>query len=475
MSVNKNELKRVLKVSRQVQDQLNESRFAVKPVVNDFTIPVSSWTLEDNKYIAVISSENLTADNYVEVFFDDSCSEIVSAANISTEGESFQGGILITAKNVPTDTISGSYYIFKGDSFVMKARVNTGNSTETTFVGATSITSGVAGNVPAPLAGDQNKFLCGNGQWAKIPSGSGSGSDNNFTDAYKAKLDSIEAGAQVNLLNGVAFTGAEYDFNTETKVASVTITGGDNFIINNNAVKSASITGAEIDFDAENKTANITISSGGEGAANFTVNGAEVGAMSVTGAASVNVEGNTAIVSITGADDFVLNGNTIKSANITGAEIDFDAETKAANITIQGGSASDFILNGETVKSASITGAAVEIDSLGAASIVLPDSIANVTVNGSAVKKLNFGGAIGVNIVSSLQAANISSTDYSGEIGSLGGQISTANSNIATLSTAYKQLDNRVTVLESQMPSHGYFGIAQTGTGNTLGSWSVII
>ena len=37
------------------------------------------------------------------------------------------------------------------------------------FTGATEFTSGASGLVVAPLAGDENKFLCGNGNWEDIP------------------------------------------------------------------------------------------------------------------------------------------------------------------------------------------------------------------------------------------------------------------------------------------------------------------
>lgn len=41
------------------------------------------------------------------------------------------------------------------------------------FKGATLIKGGASGLVPAPQAGDQNKFLCGNGEWVTVGSGSG--------------------------------------------------------------------------------------------------------------------------------------------------------------------------------------------------------------------------------------------------------------------------------------------------------------
>lgn len=42
------------------------------------------------------------------------------------------------------------------------------------FTGATSNTGGASGIVPAPAAGDDDKFLCGNGEWVTIQSGGGS-------------------------------------------------------------------------------------------------------------------------------------------------------------------------------------------------------------------------------------------------------------------------------------------------------------
>lgn len=42
----------------------------------------------------------------------------------------------------------------------------------TDFVGATSQADGVAGRVPAPESGDENKFLRGDGTWADASAGS---------------------------------------------------------------------------------------------------------------------------------------------------------------------------------------------------------------------------------------------------------------------------------------------------------------
>ena len=50
------------------------------------------------------------------------------------------------------------------------------SDTYVVFTGATSVTGGAAGNVPAPSAGDNEKFLRGDGTWATVSGGSSSGS-----------------------------------------------------------------------------------------------------------------------------------------------------------------------------------------------------------------------------------------------------------------------------------------------------------
>ena len=44
------------------------------------------------------------------------------------------------------------------------------------FTGATSVAGGTAGKVPAPAAGDNDKFLRGDGTWAEVAGGSGGSS-----------------------------------------------------------------------------------------------------------------------------------------------------------------------------------------------------------------------------------------------------------------------------------------------------------
>ena len=104
------------------------------------------------------------------------------------------------------------------------------------------------------------------------------------------------------------------------------------FKINNQTVTGASVSGADVTFD--NGIANVSISSD----SNFIVNDTVVSAISVTGAANVNVESETAIVSISGGDggnNFVINGNTVSGVNFGKvADVSIDANTGIADITI---------------------------------------------------------------------------------------------------------------------------------------------
>lgn len=102
------------------------------------------------------------------------------------------------------------------------------DTTYTNFTGADASTAGAAGLVPAPAAGDNTKYLSGDGTWKtvsqyslpiatandlggikvgsrlSINSSTGvlsanSQTDNNFTNTLKTKLDGIASGAEVNV------------------------------------------------------------------------------------------------------------------------------------------------------------------------------------------------------------------------------------------------------------------------------------
>lgn len=74
--------------------------------------------------------------------------------SLPTASVSVKGGIMI-----------GSGLLMDGDRMHVTVQ---GGGISTAFTGATQYTSGTIGAVPAPMAGDQNKVLRGNGTWAAL-------------------------------------------------------------------------------------------------------------------------------------------------------------------------------------------------------------------------------------------------------------------------------------------------------------------
>ena len=73
----------------------------------------------------------------------------------------------------PLEGETGKQYIDKSTNQIYRwsgtAYVGIGGGTVPVMTGATSSTNGATGTVPAPLAGDQSKFLKGDGTWDNVP------------------------------------------------------------------------------------------------------------------------------------------------------------------------------------------------------------------------------------------------------------------------------------------------------------------
>lgn len=90
-----------------------------------------------------------------------------------------------------------------------------GGASYAVFTGATSNTGGASGFVPAPQAGDDDKFLCGNGQWVTLQGGE------TYSDATTVASGLMSASDKVKL-NGID-TGAN---NYTLPTASSSTKGG---------------------------------------------------------------------------------------------------------------------------------------------------------------------------------------------------------------------------------------------------------
>ena len=90
---------------------------------------------------------------------------VKSWSYIGAEGAYYTKSETNTLLNAKQNTIiAGSNIAINGDT------ISATNTTYSNFVGADSITGGASGLVPAPSAGDEGKFLKGDGTWATIVS-----------------------------------------------------------------------------------------------------------------------------------------------------------------------------------------------------------------------------------------------------------------------------------------------------------------
>ena len=100
----------------------NNFRFAEKKDLNNylprpqevnFTIPVSDWTLDNEKYFADVNISGLTANDTAEIYFDKASESIIANADLSEVGETLSGKIRLYAENIPADSVSGTASITK--------------------------------------------------------------------------------------------------------------------------------------------------------------------------------------------------------------------------------------------------------------------------------------------------------------------------------------------------------------------------
>lgn len=142
-------------------------------------------------------------------------------------------GIEAGANKYVHPTTSGNKHIPSGGSsgqilrWASEGTAVWGNDVNTTyedFTGASASAVGASGLVPAPAAGDQAKFLCGDGTWKTTPDTNTtyepatSTEDGLMSAADKAKLDSIQADA-TNTEGFVQFD-QESDIPVESRTAN---------------------------------------------------------------------------------------------------------------------------------------------------------------------------------------------------------------------------------------------------------------
>lgn len=84
-----------------------------------FSVDVASWTalaspIVGRGYSAEIAAEGVTAGDYPDIYFDIASIEAASAASILAD--TADGTIVLYAKSIPKTSLSGTYFIKKGDA-----------------------------------------------------------------------------------------------------------------------------------------------------------------------------------------------------------------------------------------------------------------------------------------------------------------------------------------------------------------------
>ena len=223
---------------------LSGTTFSAKPY-NGITV--------DSNGIGVKAGTNVTVNsNGVSVTGSGSVASgntgLISGGTLFTEGRiTADGTFAKKANSIATNitaldtasknaikglSVSGTTITYtKGDGSTGTITTQDTNTTYSAFTGATSSASGTAGLVKAPVAGDQNKFLRGDGTWA---------TDNNTT--YSAGT-------------GLSLSGTTFSVNTNGSVAS-----GNTGVLNGGTVYSEVRPTADGTFakKANTTAANIT-------------------------------------------------------------------------------------------------------------------------------------------------------------------------------------------------------------------------
>lgn len=128
---------------------------------------------------------------------------------MATEKEYYQKQ-LIPGDNISiigsTISATGSNYIAGDNISINNDVISAVDTTYTNFTGASTTLAGVAGLVPPPTPADLNSFLCGNGTWSTVSSGTG-----NVVDVYENGVSVLDENNIAQTHSYKEITQAEYD------------------------------------------------------------------------------------------------------------------------------------------------------------------------------------------------------------------------------------------------------------------------
>lgn len=236
------------------------------PTVNDATLTIQKNGTDVAAFTAN-SASAVTANITVPTDTSDltnGAGFITTAAlsNYYTKGETYsqqEVNSLINTLSIPTKTsdltndgVDGTSTYVEASALGDTAFSNDYNDLDnlptipsySDFTGATSSTAGAHGLVPAPAAGDEGKFLQGDGTWATVQSGS----------AYTAGngID-IDANNEISVDTTVVAT------QTDLSGKQDTLTPGTNITISNNTISASIPIDSALDVSSSNPVENSVV------------------------------------------------------------------------------------------------------------------------------------------------------------------------------------------------------------------------
>lgn len=161
--------------------ELEGTEFSVNPdIVQDALTAGDNISIEDESGSLVISAVDTTYSagsglNLADTTFSVDTTTIATQADLDAKQDTLTAGDNITIEDESGAlVISAADTTYTAGSNVQISPQNVISATDTTythFTGATASTDGVQGLVPGPLAGDENKYLKGDGTWGTVQAG----------------------------------------------------------------------------------------------------------------------------------------------------------------------------------------------------------------------------------------------------------------------------------------------------------------
>lgn len=273
----------------------NTIRFSVADLVSGLQTeitsnnPLNADLVDDststNKFV---TSSDITTWNGKQDALTAGSNIQINGATISATDTTYSAGsgLNLNGTTFSVDTTTIQPKLTAGSNIQINgSTISATDTTYSTFTGASSGTAGTSGLVPAPAAGDDTKYLSGDGLWKTVSQYSlpiatandlggikvgsrltinsttgvlsaDSQTDNNFTNTLKTKLDGIASGAEVNVQAdwNEASSSSDAYIKNKPSLATVATSGSYNDLTNKPTIPAAQVNS---DWNANSGVAQI--------------------------------------------------------------------------------------------------------------------------------------------------------------------------------------------------------------------------